>query len=342
MAISSSSIIDLAIPIHQADTPGIRDKVRDRLEWTWGLAHGHLDEHLREFVDPERILTDRTVLVFPHNDLIQEFSSRDISGRLGVRRPHIQKMYKGCTTFEYLIIPTDSTSTLPPRFLTCELPPHLALCTTYGKMMQTWGFLPRKVSDAQRESVVDRAKDANHEGRPALGMWQLNQMKYVYSTWSWIDYVPPSFLSEDSDHTMVEPEEEERPRDTKRKSAGSHSASRHEPKRRLLPSELQTPVTAEIRLFPSADGDAESDDDEPISVDSHISGVEGDPEEFAKASHARGDYEVDHKWLKKMRRWAADTSGADAGEALFNDEQIKDDSREQPRDAMSLDLAKPD
>jgi hypothetical protein len=43
-----------------------------------------------------------------------------------------------------------------------------------------------------------------------------------------------------------------------------------------------------------------------------------------------------------MRRWAEGSSGADAGEALFNDEQIKEDSREQPRDAMSLDLAKPD
>jgi hypothetical protein len=144
---------------------------------------------------------------------------------------------------------------------------------------------------------------------------------------------------------MVEPEEE--PRDTKRKSSDNNvgwelsSASRYEPKRRLLPSELQ-PQTAEVRLFPSADGAVESDEDEVISVDSHISGVEGDPEEFAKASHARGDYEVDRKWLKKIRRWAADTSGADAGEALFNDEQIKEDSREQPRDAMSLDLAKPD
>jgi hypothetical protein len=71
--------------------------------------------------------------------------------------------------------------------------------------------------------------------------------------------------------------------------------------------------------------------------DNHVQ-VEDHPEGFA----AHGDYEVDHKWLKKMRRWAAGTSAADASEALFNDAQIKEDSREQPRDATSLDLAKPD
>jgi hypothetical protein len=75
-------------------------------------------------------------------------------------------------------------------------------------------------------------------------------------------------------------------------------------------------------LFPSVDGKNESDDDDAISIGSHISGVEGDPEEFAKAKHARGDYEMGRKWLKKMKWWAAGTSGADAGETLFND---KDD-----------------
>jgi hypothetical protein len=163
-------------------------------------------------------------------------------------------------------------------------------------------------------------------------------MQSIHRKWSWTDYVPRSFLSEKSDQTMVEPEEEE-PRVMKRKSNvdwdALSSVSRQEPKRRLLPSELQpVPKTAEIQLFPSVDGDG----DDAISVDSHISGVEGDPEKFA----THGDYEVDRKWLKKMRRWAEGTSGADAGEALFNDGQINEDSREQPRDATSLDLAKPD
>jgi hypothetical protein len=75
-----------------------------------------------------------------------------------------------------------------------------------------------------------------------------------------------------------------------------------------------------------------------VNGDANHVPVENHPEGFA----AHGDYEVDRKWLKKMRRWAAGTSAADAGEVLCNDAQIKEDSREQPRDATSLDLAKPD
>lgn len=218
------------------------------------------------------------------------------------------------------------------------------LCTTYGKICNAWRFLPRKVWDAHHDSLVERAKDATREGRPALELWQLIEMEHVYEKWTWTDYVPPSFLLKDSDRTMTMVEPDEEPSDRKRKSPDRSSAARHdsELKRRLLSSELQAPVKVEIRLFPSVDDKDESDDNDAISVDSHISGVEGDPEDFAKASHARGDYGVGREWLRRMRRWAAGTSGADTGGTLFNEAQIKDDWRERPRDASSLDLDKPD
>ncbi|KAJ7842810.1 hypothetical protein B0H14DRAFT_1022318 [Mycena olivaceomarginata] len=217
MAISSSSIIDFAIPNTKRDVPNIQDQVRNRLEWTWGLGHGHLDEHLQEFVDPQGLLADQTVLVFPHNDIIEQISRRTDRGKSGVRRPHIQKLYKGCNSFEYLVLPIDSASTLPPRLLNLEVPPHLALCATSGKMSQAWGSLPREVCDAKRASLLQRAKAAIYSARPALGMWQLTDMQHIHRKWSWIDYVPRSFLSEKSEQTMVEPEEEE-PRAMKRKS----------------------------------------------------------------------------------------------------------------------------
>ncbi|KAF8198156.1 hypothetical protein K438DRAFT_1966903 [Mycena galopus ATCC 62051] len=343
MAIPSSSIVDLATPINKRGVPGIQDQARDRLEWTWGLGHGHLDDHLHAFVDPQKILTDESVLVFPRDDMIQKLSIRRAPP--GVRRPHIQKIYDGCKAFEYLVVPIDLASTFPARILTAELPPHLALCTTFGKMLKAWGTWPGKDWDAQCISVIERSKSVPHDGRPALEMWQLTQMELIHRKWSWADSVPSSFLSEASDQTMVEPEEEHH--DGKRKSAHSieeleagGSDSRHEPKRRLLPSELQSPP--EIRLFPSVDGDDSDDENDAISNDSHISGVDGDPEEFVKASMARGDYEVDRKWLKGIRRWAAKASKADADETLLSDGQIKEDSREQPRDATSLDLGKPD
>ncbi|KAJ7218975.1 hypothetical protein B0H12DRAFT_326769 [Mycena haematopus] len=267
---------------------------------------------------------------------------------MGVRQSHIHKLYNGRKTFEYLVLSTDAPGAMPPRILTSEIPPHLALCTTFGKMLKAWGLLPRKDWDAKQVSVVERAKAVLHDGRPALGMWQLTLMDQVHRKWTWAVYVPPSFLSADSDQTMVEPQEEHR--DTKRKSTSSDveldacsSDSRHEPKRRLLPSESHSAPPFTVRLFPSVDSEAdEDDDDDTISNDSHISGVEGDPEEFAKASLARGDYEVDRKWLKGIRRWAKRASSADADETLFNDAQIKNDSRERPRDAASLDLGKPD
>ncbi|KAF8198155.1 hypothetical protein K438DRAFT_1966902 [Mycena galopus ATCC 62051] len=345
MAIPSASIVDLATPIHKRDAPGIQEETRDRLEWTWGLGHGHLDKHLQEFVDPQGILTDESLLIFPRNDIIHKLSSR--GGQSSSRRPHIQKLYEGCKTFEYLVMPLDSANILPARILTSEVPPHLVVCTTIGKMLKAWAAWRRRDWDAGCVLLVERTKAVPHNGRPALGPWQLTQMESLHGRWTWTEYVPPSFLSEDSDQTMVEPEEEHH--GGKRKSTHSNSdaeasssGSRHEPKRRLLPSELQRPPI--IRLFPSVDSDEDTDADEHelISNDSHVSGIDGDPEEFAKASMARGDYEVDRKWLKGIRRWAAKASKADADETLLNDEQIKEDSREQPRDATSLDLGKPD
>ncbi|KAJ7842835.1 hypothetical protein B0H14DRAFT_2586088 [Mycena olivaceomarginata] len=369
MAISSSSIIDLALPIHERDVFGIQDQVVgiDPLlvfsttvwngpgAWDTAVLTNIYRNSVNDPVDPQGFLTDEAILIFPRNDTIQELWFRDDGGKLGVRRPHIQKapfpflqclvLYKGCKSFEYLVLPIDPANTVPLRILTLEVPPHLALCTTYGKIVKTWGFLPRKVCDANQISLVKRANEATqgkHQGRPALGMRQLQEVECVHRKWSWADYVPPSFLFEDSDRTMTMVEPDEEPSDRKRKSPDRSSAARHdsEPKRRLLSLELQAPVKVEIRLFPSVDGKDENNDD-AISVDSHISGVEGDPEEFVKASRARGDYEVGRKWLKKMKRWAAGTSGADTGETLFNDAQINDDWRERPRDASSLDLDKP-
>ncbi|KAJ6494982.1 hypothetical protein DFH09DRAFT_1104003 [Mycena vulgaris] len=185
---------------------------------------------------------------------------------------------------------------------------------------------------------------------PPLSIWELDVMKSTHRTWSWMNYVPPSFVSDASDQTLIEVEEEESPVPKRKLFGGKNmdwaarsSSSRHEPKRRLLPSELQqpNPPTATVRMFPSADGDDDENDDEDdvISADSHISGIEYDPEEFAKVSMARGDYEVDRKWVK---RWAVGTFGADADEALLIDTPIKEDPKEKPRVVTSLDLEKPD
>jgi hypothetical protein len=191
---------------------------------------------------------------------------------------------------------------------------------------------------AVRLSVVERAKSAIFHDRPALSLDDLDYMRIIHRTWSFGDYVPPAFLSEDSDQTMVAVEESS---DSKSDSGfssnmgakwevGSSASCYHEPKRRLLPSELYPDApTTDVRLFPSENGDA----DDAISSDSH-SGVE-DSEEFSKAN-------VDHEMDTWLKYWAEETAEADTGELLLNDAQIEEDPKEQPRVAASLDLTKPD
>ncbi|KAJ6530317.1 hypothetical protein B0H19DRAFT_1192807 [Mycena capillaripes] len=289
---------------------------------------------------------DNSLLVFPHRDIIQQMWLRDDRMKFGVRRPHIRKGYKGCASFEYLVVPVDPRSDLPVHIFVSEVPPHLMWCTTVGKVMKAWGRLKGNHYHAVRLSLIERAKTAADNGRPALDLSDFDTMRLINRTWTWVDHVPPSFLSEDSDQTVVEVAESS---DSKSDSGfsstlawevQSSASCYHEPKRRLLPCELQRELpTANIQLFPSADG--EEDESDAISADSYISGVD-DPDEFAKASAARGDYAMDRKSLKRIKRWAECASGADTEEILLNDAQIKEDPREQPRAATSLDLEKPD
>ncbi|KAF8215475.1 hypothetical protein K438DRAFT_2008759 [Mycena galopus ATCC 62051] len=344
MPISPVAIISFMTAGHQADTPGIGDVVRNRLEWTWGLGHNHLDEHLQAFADPEGVLMDNALLVMPHSDTIREIRSRNSRSKVGVRRPNIQKLYKGCTSFEYLVVPVDPASALPARMLVSQLPPHLALATTAGKVMEAWGYLTGDDYMAARASVVERSKPAiPPDSRFMFGMQDFEIIQQIYRTWSFIDRVPPSFLSEDSDQTMVEIEESVDSESDSSGSSGmkweveSSASCYHEPERRLLPSELHDDFQiVNIGLYPSVDGE----DDDAISLDSHVSGAD-DPDEFLQASIAR-DYEVNRSWLQKMKSWAEDISGADSDETLLNDMQIEEGPKEQPRVATSLDLCRPD
>ncbi|KAJ7908888.1 hypothetical protein B0H13DRAFT_2015750 [Mycena leptocephala] len=251
--------------------------------------------------------------------MIRRVLSRNSKTKPGVPRPHIQKLYKG-TSFQYLVVPIDPFSEVPARTIVSNVPPHLALCTTSGKIMKAWGRMKGEAYTAVRLSVVERAKSAIFHDRPALSLDDLDYMRRIHRTWSFGDYVPPAFLSEDSDQTMVAAEESS---DSKSDSGfssnvgakwevGSSASCYHEPK-----PHPDAPTT-NVRLFPSENGD----EDDAISSDSH-SGV---------------DHEMD-TWLKY---WAEETAEADTGEPLLNDAQIEEDPKEQPRVAASLDLTKPD
>ncbi|KAJ7102779.1 hypothetical protein C8R44DRAFT_808529 [Mycena epipterygia] len=337
MAISAAAIIAYATQPHKVNIPGISDEVRNRLEWTWGLGHNHLDEHLEGFADLQHLLTDDSLLVIPRSDIMRDVWTRNRTAKTGVPRSHIQRVYKGAKSFEYLILPIDASA--PPRILLSDLPPHLVMCTTWGKIMKAWGQLIGTEFDAMRVSLVERSKAAVYGDRPALRLSDLDTLRRTHWTWSLVDYVPPSFLSEDSDQTMVAAEESsDSSSDSLDSDVGSSASCSRKPQCRVLPCELQQdPPT---RLFPSA-ADDEDDEDDAMSMDSHITGIE-DPDEFAKASLARGDYELDREWLRGIKSWAESTLGAGDGDEKMLLNEIKEVPREQARVAASLDLDKPD
>ncbi|KAJ7144986.1 hypothetical protein C8R43DRAFT_561578 [Mycena crocata] len=210
-----------------------------------------------------------------------------------------------------------------------------------GQDFQSLGGLDRRTVRTYTD-VPPRAFHNGHstQFRLSLSVSDFGTMERIHWTWSWVDYVPPSFLSEDPGQTLVEVDEVEEPCwhgvmkmhvDVKSELFHKHE---HEPQRRLLPHELeQEPDFSAI--------DDETDDS--MSSDSHITGVD-DPEEFALASMARGDYELDSWHQKSIETWVASASGVVEEEMLLNDDQIEEDSKEQPRVAtnLNLDLNKPD
>ncbi|KAJ7144988.1 hypothetical protein C8R43DRAFT_1013724 [Mycena crocata] len=347
MSISAADIL----PFARGDDTESLENVRNRLEWTWGLGHNNLDEHLRNFADPDHVLTDETLLLFPPAEIIKAMRSRGNKLRFGVRRPHIQKVrkctvdlgvnsttslqvYKEKNSFEYLVVPFDSSGAA--WTLVSQVPPHLVLCTTSGKMLNAWGDLTGKDRLATQASLLGRSNVvAENNVGFALSFHDFRIMEQIHRWWSWVDHAPESFLSEDSDMTMVELEESKplpMPIFGMNGKTGSTTSSYHEPQRRLLPCELE-----EDPNFLAIDDDS----DDSMSSDSHITGID-DSEEFAKASMARGDYEMDRSWLKGMESWAEGASSGNDGGMLLNVDQIEEDPKEQPRVATSLDLAKPD
>ncbi|KAF7340827.1 hypothetical protein MSAN_02112000 [Mycena sanguinolenta] len=213
MTIPSSAIVEWAKPIDKfaRNVPGTDHLIRRHLERTWGLENGTFDEHVREFVDPQNILTDETP---PTTTLSLFFLSRENRfGKLGVSRSHVQKLYNKRKTFEYLVLPIhldpmaiDRKIPCPPaQILTSGVPPHLALCTTFGKMLNAWSAFSHIEWEAECLRLVLRARgfstrtrtrtrdDNNDKARPVLAMRQFSEMEIVFRNWAREDFVPPSF-----------------------------------------------------------------------------------------------------------------------------------------------------
>ncbi|KAJ7611743.1 hypothetical protein FB45DRAFT_1037384 [Roridomyces roridus] len=117
-------------------------------------------------------------------------------------------------------------------------------------------------------------------------------------------------------------------------------ANRSVPRRFLGLDEDSDEESDEESRSSTTEWEAPAEDDDAISWDSHITGVE--PEQLAQASIARGDYPPDEAWLEGVENWVESTAGVAENDDLVSTQPIVDDSDELPRVASSLDLAKPD
>ncbi|KAJ7778772.1 hypothetical protein DFH07DRAFT_795956 [Mycena maculata] len=327
MAVATDTLINAASRAYSPNSPIIVEEIRHRLEWAWGLEYGSLDQHLADFVDPHlvEISTDDTLVLIAPSDLLKELFlvTADLPSSSSKSRVFIQDLYQGHESFEYLVLPVDPASQVLPRVVFSPIPPHLTICSSVGKILKRWGY-NRVEFNAIRDSFITLVKTSPPTGAtftPDIDTFI--RLRYVHQSWSTC-YVPPRFLG------LEGPDESD-------EDAASSTMEweidtiEDEPQRRLLPHESQRDPVLKIGPLPHDDDDA--------SQENYITGVE-DPEEYAKVSLARGDY--DRTWLKGVEQWVQGASVVVDDQMLLNDGQIEEDSREQPRVATSLDLDRPD
>ncbi|KAJ7077397.1 hypothetical protein B0H15DRAFT_1026182 [Mycena belliarum] len=197
------------------------------LEWTWGLG--------RAFEWPTRSISSRTFSLFfiPHQDIIRAFSRQICLSKL----PLLASTAPYSKDASFLSI----QRTLSLCVRVSEVPPHVALAPTRGKLMKHRGDLTGATHDAVRTSAP----------RPEFSKDTL------------ANYVPPSlFADAASDETMVEAEDSPETEQQEQRGPGLRRAS--PPRRRLYPHET---VEQDYNNLPSVASDDED-------VDSHQAGAD--------------------------------------------------------------------
>ncbi|KAJ7700813.1 hypothetical protein B0H17DRAFT_1327837 [Mycena rosella] len=347
------AIIDAARKGWSATKPVSVELIRSRLEWSWGLEYGTLDEHVQRFcafsdlmtepvlaenskdpADPHLtdIMMDDTFILVANGDLVRKlyFVASNLSESYRESRIAIQDFYEGAKIFEYLVLPVDPATKIAPRLLLSPVPPHLTISISVDKLLKRWGYSSFKF-DAAAKSLIkfsEASPPTNATFLPDLDTFV--HLRCTHERWA-MCYIAARFFGEDSEMEEA--------------SDGAQSSTMEwevqtisnfdEPCRRMLPHEFEQEPVVKIRQAL-----VYNEEDEAISCDSHITGAE-DSEEYLKASIARADY-ADPSWLTWVENWAEGAERVDDDEMLLNDEQIEEDSKEGPRVATSLDLTKPD
>ncbi|KAJ7092147.1 hypothetical protein C8R44DRAFT_750264 [Mycena epipterygia] len=109
---------------------------------TWGLGHNQLDEHLQALTFNGRLSPCN-----PKKRHYPRYGARNRREKFSVPQSHIQKVYKGNKSFEYLTVPIDDA-----RAVHCS---------------------------SGRKPIVHSDGD-----KPALSLWDLDALRRSHFTWS--------------------------------------------------------------------------------------------------------------------------------------------------------------
>ncbi|KAF7293034.1 hypothetical protein MIND_01202800 [Mycena indigotica] len=297
----------------------ILEEARTHLEWSWGLDYRDLEQHLEQFSNEtlaERLLTDERVIVIPHIHDLHHLSFRDFKRkRAFVRLRPILEAYSGDQTFSYFVLPLDSTDSILPHRLELATPPHIVLIRTGAKLMRAYGDEP--VGDdllgQQLVARVRKASETRKDRRFGFGPLQLSIILRLYSTWTYVDPVPPGFKAGLVDYAQVDKKVIQTPYSPQYSPA--HVAKYDpEPQRRVTARELRQDFNA--KKEPLADAD---DSGSEIEDDSNPA------------------------WAKDVQQWAQVVSQtAERDERILINDITPDNRLEGSRTIASVDLARPD
>ncbi|KAF7293056.1 hypothetical protein MIND_01205000 [Mycena indigotica] len=292
---------------------------KNGLEWSWGLEHKKLNEHLQLFAAAEdmELLTDERVYVSPHTTDIR----RIYFGKRPLRTldfPNITTLYAGAQKFRYFVIPFDPSSSILPRRVELKTPPHIVLIRSTAKLMRAYHGAPM-LHDPIGSALADRIREATEHDRFPLGAGTLQFMRSLYWRFTHMNHVHPSFRSNHSDDERVVEATPApafaliRPTSKPLPILGGKITFGPEPQRRVTASELG------------------QDFNEPV-----------DTIEAEEDSGSEAEDNSSPTWARDVEKWAQTTEQAAERDEKMLINDINSDWQEGTRTVTSVDLAMPD
>ncbi|KAJ7063715.1 hypothetical protein C8F01DRAFT_1134066 [Mycena amicta] len=272
MPLSLELIVNATIPFHKLRQENIHVKSQFRLEWAWGLPAGSLESYLNSFTDPavEALLKDDKSVLAVHPSLLSALSRQKPDSRGARKLNHIDELYNGQRSFDYVVLHADETPTISPWVISSPIPPHLTMGRSHMKLfLNDLDSYPVEWLDALfKLPTTFSSSDAT----PRPNALTLMDLYYLYKDWI-CAFAPPSFIA-GLPHPELSEETEESSESEESMYTDESAATYETPPRRLLPHEMARDPNAR---------DDEDDDDGGITDDSHISGADC-PEAYSKAS----------------------------------------------------------